>query len=213
MKKFLLALLVFAVAGFLVWKFVFDGKKNSADSGNKPQALVVSKHSEAFNASVQRMLNDYYELTEAFVQWDTAAVGKSILALRVSVDSLQLREMEKDSAVYPTALMQWEAVQSELTGLQSDSTLDEKKASLNMLSQQLFDLLRIVRYDVARIYFQECPMALNNYEMAGNWLSPVDSIRNPYLGTKDPKYGKEMLTCGSTKVTLDYTVKEPTKTE
>lgn len=213
MKKLLLAVLLLGIAGFLVWKFVFSGKKNHADSGEKPQALVVSKHSAAFNNSVQQLLTDYYSLTEAFVNWDTVAVNASAQRLQGSVDSLKLSEMEKDSALYPTAQMQWEGVRSEVAGLITDPTMDDKKASLNMLSQQIFDLLRIVRYDAAKIYFQECPMALNNYEMAGNWLSPVDSVRNPYLGLKDPKYGKEMLTCGSTKVTLDYTVSDTTKKE
>lgn len=211
MKKFLLVLLLLVIAGFAVWKFVFSGKKNSADSGHQAEALAVGEHSGAFNASVQQFLNAYYSLTEAFVQWDTAAIQQAGLRLQVSADSIRLSEMEKDSAIYPTALSQWEGIKSEIAGMMGDSSLLDKKASLNMLSQQVFDLLRIVKYNGAKVYFQECPMALNNYEMAGNWLSPVDSIRNPYLGLKDPKYGKEMLSCGSTKVTLDYTAGDSTK--
>jgi hypothetical protein len=71
-----------------------------------------------------------------------------------------------------------------------------------MLSQQIFDLLRIVKFDAAKVYYQECPMALNNYETSGFWLSNEaadEKRRNPYLGLHDPKYSKAMLKCGSTR--------------
>ena len=71
-----------------------------------------------------------------------------------------------------------------------------------MLSQQLFDLLRIVKYDAAKVYYQECPMALNDYGTSAFWLSTDaadDKRRNPYLGLHDPKYGKAMLICGNTR--------------
>ncbi|MBI1341888.1 MAG: DUF3347 domain-containing protein [Terrimonas sp.] len=211
MKKILLALLILVVAVLIAWKYFFSGRSNTADSGNKLTAMAVSKHSPAFNASMQKVMDDYYRMTEGFVNWDTNSIRQSANALKASLDSLKIGEMAKDSAIYPTALGQWEAVKSEAEGLMNDEGIAEKRASLNMLSQQLFDLLRIIRYDLAKVYFQECPMALNNYEMAANWLSPVDSIRNPYLGTRDPKYGDKMLTCGSSKVTLDYRVTDTTK--
>mgnify|MGYP002398438659 CR=1 FL=1 len=211
MKKALLVVLVLILAVFAVWKFVFKKNDVELDGGNKLVAMSVSKHSQVFNESMQKVMNAYYAMTEAFVQWDSSAVQAKGEALKQALDSLKITEMQKDTAIYPVANDQWEAVKSEIDGMITDSTLADKRASLNMLSQQMFDLLRIIKYDVAKVYFQECPMALNNYEMAANWLSPVDSIRNPYLGLKDPKYGKEMVTCGSTKSTLDYIPKDSTK--
>jgi len=211
MKKLLIVLLVLVIAVVAVWKFVFSGKKNSLEDGTKLTALVVSQHSESFNQSMQQVMNAYFDMVEGFVNWDTVAIARQGNAMLTALDGLPIQEMEKDSAIYPTAYGQWEAIKSETDGLVADEGLEEKKASLNMLSQQLFDFLRIIRYDLAKVYFWECPMSLDDYQMPANWLSASNkNVRNPYLGTKDPKYGSEMLTCGVLKTALDYRVKDST---
>ncbi len=200
MKKFLTVIFFLAVSLFVVWKFVL--KKEKKDSGPAPVGLSVSKHSDVFNQSMTRMMEDYYALTEAFVNWDTASVNINAAEFKMSVDSLKLEEMKKDTAIYPTVESQWRVVKSEIDGLIADAELGEKKESLNMLSQMVFDLLRIVKYDAAKVYYQECPMALNNYGASAFWLSndgSDDKRRNPYLGLHDPKYGKAMLICGNTR--------------
>lgn len=214
MKKFLIVLLVLVVALLVVWRLVFYKKKKP--EGPRPVPIAVSQHSETFNQSMQEMMNAYYALTEAFVNWDTAAVNAGSRELQIKLDSLKLTEMEKDSALYPTVQTQWEALKTEIAGLISDVGLAEKRASLNMLSQQIFDLLRIVRYDVAKVYYQECPMALNNYEMPGYWLSSEredEKRRNPYLGLHDPKYKKGMLTCGETRDSISFSAPDITNKE
>lgn len=199
MKKFII-LLVLLIAALAIWKFVFKNQKKS--SGPKPVGLTVSKHSDEFNQSMTKMMDTYYGLTEAFVNWDTLSVNHYADQLSIAIDSLKLNEMEKDSAIYPTVLSQWDIVKTEISGLRGDTDIYEKRESLNMLSQQLFDLLRIVKFDAAKVYYEECPMALNNYETSGFWLSNKgedEFRRNPYLGLHDPKYSKGMLKCGSTR--------------
>jgi hypothetical protein len=205
MKKFLVILLVLALGAFVVWKFVF--KRDKGPSGPKPVGMAVSKHSDAFIRSMNKMLDSYYLFTEAFVNWDTAAVNKTSGELKMSIDSMKLEEMKKDSAIYPTVESQWTIIKAEISGLIADSLIEEKRESLNMLSQQLFDLLRIVKYDASVVYYQECPMALNDYESSGFWLSTEaadDKRRNPYLGLHDPKYGKGMLICGNTRDSVNF---------
>src|SRR5688572_25687638 len=212
MKRFLVILLVLLVAVFAALKFdVFDKKKKP--TGPKTEPIAISKHSDAFNQSMQQMMNSYYAMTEAFVNWDTAAVNKTTADLKISLDSLKLQEMQKDSAIYPTVQSQWEAIKTEIAGLIADEGLSEKRASLNMLSQQIFDLLRIVRYDAAKVYYQECPMALNDYEMSAFWLSKEgedEKRRNPYLGLYDPKYSKGMLKCGDTRDSINFIAADTT---
>ena len=201
MKKFLLVVVVLVIALVGAWYFgLFKGKDKP--SGPKPEGLTVSKHSNSFNESMSKTMDSYYALTESFVNWDTTKINTSLADLRTSVDSLRIQEMEKDSAIYPTVQSQWESIKAEISGMQADTSLYEKREDLNMLSQQLFDLLRIVKYDAAKVFYQECPMALNNYESSAFWLSAnseTKSRRNPYLGLHDPKYGKAMLTCGTTR--------------
>ena len=84
------------------------------------------------------------------------------------------------------------------------ANLEEKRRGLNALTQNLYVFLKSVQYDEKKIYLQECPMAFNDTE-SGLWLSEVDSIRNPYLGLRHPKYGKGMLECGDNKSVIEYT--------
>lgn len=205
MKRFLIVLLILAVAAFALWRFVFN--KEDKPEGPKPVGLAVSKHTDSFNQSMMAAMNSYYALTEAFVNWDTAKINTSLAEFKTSVDSIRIREMEKDSAIYPTVQSQWESIKAEIVGMQADTGLYEKKEDLNSLSQQMFDLLRIVKYDAAKVFYQECPMALNNYETAAFWLSTDGDSkkrRNPYLGLYDPKYGRAMLTCGSTRDSINF---------
>ena len=207
MKKFLLVVVLLVIVLIGAWYFgLFKGKDTPA--GPKPEGLTVSKHSNSFNESMSKALDSYYALTEAFVNWDTAKVNSSIADLKISVDSMRIPEMEKDTAaLYETAKTFWESIKAEIQGMQIDTSLYEKREALNMLSQQLYDLLRTVKYDVAKVYYQECPMALNNYESSAFWLSAEGDNkkrRNPYLGLHDPKYGKAMLVCGATRDSINF---------
>lgn len=205
MKRVLIIVLILAVAIFAAWKFVF--KKEDKPSGPKLQGLSVSKHSDDFNQSMMKAMDSYFALTESFVNWDTAKVNSLIAALKISVDSIRIPEMQKDSAIYETAQSTWESIRSEIAGMQMDTSLYEKRESLNMLSDNLFNLLRIIKYDVAKVYYHECPMALNNNESSAFWLSTDGNrknLRNPYLGLHDPKYGKSMLACGSTRDSINF---------
>ena len=207
MKRPLLAILgiILAIIVVIGWKFIFPKKRD--DNGPKPQGLTVSKHSSGFNESMSNAMNSYYAVTESFVNWDTAKINSSLAELKTSIDSLRIEEMQKDTAIYPTVQSQWESIKAEIIGMLADTAIYEKRESLNMLSQQMFDLLRIVKYDAAKVYYQECPMALNNYESSAFWLSTEGESkkrRNPYLGLHDPKYGKAMLTCGATRDSINY---------
>ena len=205
MKRFLVVLVVLILAALVLWKFVF--KKDNRPSGLQPQGLTVSKHTDNFNQSMMAAMDAYYALTESFVNWDTAKINSSLAQFKTSVDSIRIQEMEKDTAIYPTVQSQWESIKAEVMGMQADTGLYERKEDLNSLSQQLFDLLRIVKYDAAKVFYQECPMALNNYESSAFWLSAKSENkerRNPYLGLYDPKYGRAMLTCGTTRDSINF---------
>lgn len=207
MKKVLLVvtLLIVILIGVVAWKFMFP--KKSTDQLPKPESLAVSKHSGDFNQSMDKALTAYYALTESFVNWDTTKVSSSLFELKAAVDSIRIPEMQKDSAIYETVKSQWESIKSEIDGMKADTSLYERREDLNALSQQMFDLLRIVKYDVSKVYYQECPMALNNYESSAFWLSTTgeeEARRNPYLGLHDPKYGKAMLKCGKTRDSINF---------
>ncbi|HEY9364450.1 MAG TPA: DUF3347 domain-containing protein [Chitinophagaceae bacterium] len=201
MKKALVLILLLVIA-VAVWFFVFR-KKETGDAGPELQPVSVSQHSDGFNQSFQKMLDNYYTLTDAFVNWDTSAVNKAAMQLKTSVDSLQMQDLQKDTIIFETAGSYWNNAQGDLDKMIAKNTIAEKREVLNTLSDNLYNLFRTVRYDQAKVYWQECPMAFNETE-SGFWLSKTDLVQNPYLGTKHPKYGKAMLECGGPKDTLNF---------
>ena len=194
-------IIISAVLAAAVW-FFFLYKKN--DEGPKQKPISVSKNSAPFNQSVSDMMNAYYDLTEAFVNWDSVAIPKNGSLLRQKLDSLRLSEIRKDSTdFFETANSIVENARMDAAVIASDSSMLTKRHSLNSLSQNIYDFLRTVRYDQSKLFLQECPMAFNDTD-PGVWLSKADSIRNPYLGLHHPHYGRGMINCGNTKDTLNF---------
>jgi hypothetical protein len=64
MKKWLL-LLLFAVAGVLLW-FLLVTRKKPKEEVPKDQPVAVSRHSAAFNQSIDTFLNTYYGLPKTW---------------------------------------------------------------------------------------------------------------------------------------------------
>ncbi len=208
MKKLLGVLLILALIVGALWIFVFSGKKR-VDNGPKQQPLAVSKHSDGFNISANKMMDSYYLMVESFVVWDSVAVAKQAAELKQAMDSVNLDDFKKDTVIYETAVSALGNAKAELDGLLLDSSFAEKKLALNSLTQYVYDFLRTVRYDQTKIYFQECNMAFGE-DQPGNWLSKTNAVRNPYLGTMHPIHKATMLTCGGPKDTLNFLVNEST---
>ena len=184
------------VIPFILLIFIFSC------SSSKHEPKVVSKHSGAFNTSVQNAMDQYHSLTEAFVNWDSNAVVSKSKGVETSLDSIKLDEFSPE--VRQTANNSLDLAKKDLQQMGADNSIVDKRHGLNSLTQNLYDFLRAVEYDEKKVYLNECPMAFNDTD-PGDWLSTTDSIRNPYLGLHHPRYGKGMIDCGSTKSTIDFT--------
>lgn len=201
MKKVIL-LLVLAIIGVLAW-YLFVTRKKPENETPKQQPLAVSKHSDSFNVAMNGVLASYYSLSDAFVNWDTAKASAQAEALASALQKVNFDEIKKDSVIYQTAETFINTSMAEAKWITQASDITEKRHAFNNLSDNLYNLMRTIRYDRSKIYLQECPMAFNDEE-AAIWLSGTDSIKNPYLGLHHPKYKSGMLECGSTKDTMNF---------
>ena len=175
--------------------------KKPAGAENK----IVSQHSADFNKSFDGMMNDYYALSEAFVNWDSNTVNTKAMALELSLKAVSLDDLKKDQATYTTAQETLQNSTATAGEIVKSPDITSKRHQFHALTENIYDLLRAVKYDEKKLYLQECPMAFNDTE-SGFWLTDKgeDSIRNPYLGLHHPKYGHSMLGCGSNKSTIDF---------
>jgi hypothetical protein len=199
MKKMIL-LIVLALAGVLTWYF-WETKPKPDNEVAPLQAVTVSKYSDILNQSINDLLNGYYNLSEAFVTWDSAAIKVKTLELKDKVQKLSLDEIQKDTAIYQTASTYKDAFKNDISGIEATIDITEKRRAFHSLSQNIYDLLRTIQYDASKVFMQECPMAFNDTE-TGSWLSKTENIRNPYLGLYHPRYKNGMLECGEVKDSL-----------
>ena len=200
---------LFPVIAIVCLSSCFISCKNGSKEKQEINKPVNSSHGAAFNNAIDTILSHYYDLTESFVNWDSSDIHKHSADLKIALDSFALDDLIKDSAVHASAFEPLSNARVEINSIIADPSWEEKRASFNLLSDNLKTFLTSVKYDQSRIYWQECPMAFDDTR-PGYWLSPVDSIRNPYLGLHHPKYGSGMLECGGTKEVIDFMHKDST---
>ncbi|OSZ77868.1 hypothetical protein CAP36_16060 [Chitinophagaceae bacterium IBVUCB2] len=182
--------------------FVYPGNNRSKDNEPKPLPLAVSKHSNAFNQSLQQVLEKYYELTAAFTKADTAAIDQSAATLKIALDSFKIDELNVDTLIYQTALQPYQNAKAAITSIIAGASIAEKRTSFNILSNELFTLLSTARYDLAKLYWQECGTAFGDDAPPGNWISPVEKSANPYTGKDD---------CAEIKTSINFVAADTTK--
>jgi hypothetical protein len=201
MKK-LVVLLVLVIVGVVI---VYMWKRNNVPRVEVPkqQPVAQSKYSVEFNQSVNKVLEEYYGLSHAFVTWDSNQVNTESADLKKAIAELNFDEIKKDTVIHETATSYIQAFEADIQGITGTTDFTEKRRAFNGLSQNLYDLLRTVKFDASKVYLQECPMAFNDTE-AAIWLSKTAEINNPYMGMHHPKYKSGMLQCGETKDSLSF---------
>jgi hypothetical protein len=201
MRKLVLLLIVFALAALAAYK-LFSGKSPKAPE-RKDAPLRISKNSSVFNTAFTELLSQYYSLKDALVEWDTLKADQAAYALANKADSLPLKQIKGDSSIVLTAQSLAASMQGDAKGLVGDTGIEAKRRDFNMITDELYNLIRTVRYDGETIYHVRCPMAFKDSE-EGYWLSNVDTVINPYLGKKHPKYKDKMLGCGEVNDSLSF---------
>jgi predicted Holliday junction resolvase-like endonuclease len=198
MKKVVLVLLlvILVIAGYYVYKF---SSSNKGDHGLKQQALVLKKHSAAFNQAVATAMNVYFEMKTAFVDADTSLAKNSCRKFIELMDSIPLNELKNDTAkIYEMAFADYSNIQSNAASLLQQTDILEMRKDFGMVSENLYPFFRTINYEGEKMYWQFCPMAFGE-EKGANWISNTKEIFNPYLGKNHPEYKATMLHCGQVK--------------
>lgn len=200
MKKGVIVVLVLVVAGVAAW---FLLKKEDKPEPPKQQPLAISKNSDAFNQAFNALLENYYSVRNAFVEWDTASAAKAAAVLAASAEKVPFGELKGDTTIVSTARSFAESTASEANAIIAAAGIEEKRRAFYNLSESLYNLARTVKYDQAVVYHIKCPMAFNDNEEAF-WISNQNKVENPYLGKKHPKYKAGMIECGEVADSLDF---------
>ncbi len=171
---------------------------NSGPSSKKEQTVPAETKEKTalpadFSHSFEKVLGNYYILRDGFVAEDSEAVNKAAAELASAATALtldELKPLDPENLIIPTARTYISGIESELKGLSGEKDMESQRKAFQMVTANLYDLARTVRYGDEKIYLLHCPMAFN--DTGADWLSSTTEIKNPYFGSR-------MLKCGFVK--------------
>lgn len=209
MKKLVSCVVLIAMLP-VVFVSCFDLDKQADKTTNekeeKPARMNISKNPEAFNTAFDSLMQSYYRVKNALINWDSLAAGNEAKSLAQLSEQLPVNTLQADSSLVLTAHSFTDAISSKSNKLATETTIEAKRRAFSELSDQLYSLINSVRYDHDVIYYDMCPMAFGDNEQA-YWLSADSTISNPYLGNKHPKYHSAMLNCGDVEQEINFAAK------
>ncbi|WP_114781343.1 DUF3347 domain-containing protein [Botryobacter ruber] len=147
----------------------------------------------AFKKQLAQLLDQYMNVKDALVASDATAAKKAANTIAATAKALPLASLQ-DADQKDFAQEHTEKIRKTASGIASTGDIKTQREQLEGLSEAVFALTKAFDATENTLYYQHCPMALNN--KGGYWLSSSKEISNPYFGAK-------MLKCGSTKEVLN----------
>lgn len=185
LKYFAFSLLIFSLLS------CSDAKQEATQAETVPAEQGV-QYDAASLKNIQQLLNAYYSLKDNLVAADSIKAKESVAQLASALDTLQVQSgtsLKLSSLNYPTIIIEAS------DNLSKTTALEEQRAVFETISDNLFELIQVLRPAGIETYRQYCPMAFN--DKGAYWLSNINKIKNPY-------FGKKMLTCGEVAQELRY---------
>ncbi|SFW66969.1 DUF3347 domain-containing protein [Chitinophaga sancti] len=177
-------------------KPVAKNKKADMDMGSGHGSHDHSKMASSEKAPAQSasqltaVFDNYFSVKDALIKTDATNASDKAAAL---VKSVGIVDMSKLSAEEHTVWMKvMKNIAANAEGISKSKDISKQREAFATLSTNVYELARVSKQN-ASVYYQHCPMY--NGGRGANWLSKENAVKNPY-------YGSQMLTCGSTVETL-----------
>lgn len=202
MKKRLTIIVVLFLTGFVIYWFIFK-KKEPGTREPKAEAIAVKKHSEQFNNSIDRVIESYLSIKDAFVDADTVRAKQHARLFINRLDSIPIDELKNDNAsIVESAKGTIADLASNANSLLQQTDITEMRQDFRMVTEMMYPaFFKTINYEGPKLYLQNCPMAFGE-DKAADWISNSTEVINPYLGKNHPEYKGTMLHCGEIKDTI-----------
>ena len=132
------------------------------------------------SATATNIVSTYLELKDALVDSNGAVASTAATKLNKTIGSSSNKIMK--------------SILIESKKIAASKDLKVQRTAFIKLSDFIYDLAKSTDASEVTLYKQYCPMANGN--KGASWLSTSEEIRNPYFGSM-------MMSCGSTKETLN----------
>lgn len=142
-------------------------------------------------SQLKAVFDNYFSLKNTLVKTDVNAASTKASELVKVIKAVEMTKLSTEEH------LAWMKVIKNLTAytekISTSKDVSQQREALALLSKNIYDLAKVSKQS-SPVYYQHCPM-FNNGKGA-NWLSLENEIKNPY-------FGSQMITCGSTIETLN----------
>lgn len=146
--------------------------------------ITMSENQET--NQLKAVFDNYFLLKDALVKTDGKTAAEKATALSLSINSVKMETLKTDEH------MVWMKVVKDLTAdaknISETKDVEKQRNVFNSLSKGVYELIKVSK-PTEKVYYQYCPMKKMN------WLSKENTIKNPY-------FGSQMLSCGTTVETI-----------
>ena len=187
-RNFLAMRSIYLALAVLLSVFTACSNSNPAANNKTESAQAVkSKLSDSATVRLMTVVNGYYVLKNALVATNAQRADSAASALATTAESAFI-SLRKDPAGEPLQINMDSIVgNTKVICTIKDETCEKQRLLFDVVSRNMYVILRKTEVKNAHIYQQYCPMAFN--EKGAYWLSGESEILNPY-------FGKKMLECG-----------------
>ena len=161
--------------------------KYPANDSATSVALTKGSNTDALSTGLSNLMTDYYKLKNSFVKEDTSEIKLNALQLSKDAAIVPVKQMKADVTIIENANVSIQSIIAQIQGLNGEASLEDKRKDFQTMSEQLYDLLRIIQYDKEVVYHFNCTKAFN--DNGANWLDNSSKVENPYMPKLTPKCG------------------------
>ncbi|MBJ7882615.1 DUF3347 domain-containing protein [Gelidibacter salicanalis] len=157
---------------------------NMPTSGNhSDMAMPEMMESNALDA----VFNNYFAIKDALVKTNATTATTKAAELLNAIKALKIEKLKAEEQTAVIKVMP--SIMGAANGISDTKDIVKQREKFKALSKNIRDIITFYS-SKETLYYQYCPM------QDANWLSKDKTIKNPY-------YGSQMLSCGSTVETVD----------
>jgi len=162
---------------------------NNSVSAGTPSGEITP----AFKEQLQMVYSAYILMKNAFVKSDAEEVKAGAEKVQSKLQAVDMEGVTGDFHMKWMNLLG--TLKSEISNIINTGDIAGQRVAFAAFNDAFHNTLEQFGLESGTVYYQYCPMA--NGDKGAFWLSEVNEIRNPY-------FGDEMLTCGETRETLEF---------
>lgn len=177
-----------------------DKKEGSKMDHSMHQGMKMDKSgaityevSTDFQNQLTEVYNASLKLADSFIAGEVEGISNSGQQVKAALGKIDMGLL-KSSEAHMEWMMNLKVMNTALDKMTGSKDTKDQKAAYDSFNQSLFKSIKAFGITEGSVFYQYCPMALDS--QGAYWLSNTKEIRNPY-------FGGNMLSCGSTKETIN----------